>query len=110
MCRKRSQYYIKRSYNTVILKLFRTNIDLQFVTGVYAMLTYLRSYFCKPEHAASEVMKKSSKEAYGKDIKGKMLSTGNTFLTERKVSTHKIFTYETFNYRCPVCSFQSKKE
>ena len=81
MCRKRSQYYIKRSYNTVILKLFRTNIDLQFVAGVYAMLTYLTSYLCKPEHAASEVMKKSSKEAYGKDIKGKMLSTGNTFLT-----------------------------
>ena len=74
------------------------------------MLTYLTSYLCKPEHAASELMKKSWKEAYGKDIKGKMLSIGNTFLTKRKVSTHKIFTYETFNYRCPVFSFRSKKE
>ena len=34
-------------------------------------------------------MKKASKEAYGKDINGKMLSIGNTFLTEREVSTHE---------------------
>ena len=34
-------------------------------------------------------MKKASKEAYGKDIKGKMLSIGNTFLTKREVSTHE---------------------
>ena len=98
------------SYNTVTLKLLKSNMNLQFVTGTYAILGYLTSYLCNPEHAMSKLMKKTSKEAYGKDIKGKMLSTGNTFLTERKVSTHKIFTYETFNYRCPVCSFQSKKE
>ena len=34
-------------------------------------------------------MKKASKEAYGKDIKGKMLSIGNTFLSKREVSTHE---------------------
>ena len=69
-------------YNTVILKLLKSNINLQFVTGVYSILTYLMSYLCKPEHAMSELMKKASKEAYGKDIKGKMLSIGNTFLTK----------------------------
>ena len=67
-------------YNTVILKLLKANMNLQFVTDVYAMLTYLTSYLCKPEHAMSKLMKKASKEAYGKDIKGKMLSIGNTFL------------------------------
>ena len=51
-------------YDTVILKLLKTNMNLQFVTGVYAMLTYLTSYLCKPEHAMSERMKKASKEAY----------------------------------------------
>ena len=71
----------------VILEHLKSN--LQFVTGVYAMLTYLTSYLCKPEHAMSELMKKASKEAYGKDIKGKMLSIGNTFLTKREVSTHE---------------------
>ena len=34
-------------------------------------------------------MKKASKEAYGKDIKGKMRSIGNVFLTKREVSTHE---------------------
>ena len=52
------------------------------------MLTYL-TYLCKPEHAMSGLMKKASKETYGKDIKGKMLSIGNTFLTKSKVSTHE---------------------
>ena len=60
-------------------------MNLQFVTGVYdVMLTYL-TYLCKPEHAMSE----ASEEAYGKDIKGKMLSIGNSFLTKREVSTHE---------------------
>ena len=76
-------------YNTVILKLLKGNMNLQFVTGVYAMLTYLMSYLCKPEHAMSEPMKKASKEAYEKDIEGRTLSIGNTFLTKRKVSTHE---------------------
>ena len=50
-----------------------------------AMLT--TSHLCKPKYAMSELMKKASKEAYGRDIKGKMLCIGNTFLTKCKVST-----------------------
>ena len=53
------------------------------------MLTYLTSYLCKHEHTISEFMKKVSKEAYGKDTKGKMFSIGNTFLTYHEVSTHE---------------------
>ena len=70
-------------YNTATLKLLKSNMNLQFVTGTYAILAYLMSYLCNPEHAVSKLMKKTSKEAYGKDIKGKMLSIGNTFLTKR---------------------------
>ena len=40
-------------YNTVILKLLKSNMNLQFVTGVYVMLTCLTSYLCKPENAIS---------------------------------------------------------
>ena len=64
-------------------------MNLQFVTGVYVMLAYLTSYLCKPEHTMSELMKKASKELYGKDIKSKMLSIGNTFLNNREVSVHE---------------------
>ena len=53
------------------------------------MLTYLMSCLCKPEHAVNKFMKKVPKEAYGKDVKGKMRSIGNTFLTKCEVSTHE---------------------
>ena len=53
------------------------------------MLTYLTSYLCKPELSMSELMNKASKEFYGKDIKGKMLSVCNTFLTKCEISTHE---------------------
>ena len=76
-------------YDTIILKLLRSDMNLRFVTGVYAMLTYVTSYVCKPEHAMSELMKKASKEAYGKDIKGKTFSIVNTFLIKREISTHE---------------------
>ena len=38
------------------------------------------------KHAMSKLMKKASKKAYGKEIKRKMLSICNTFLTKREVS------------------------
>ena len=55
-------------YNIVILKLWKSIMNLQFVTSVYAMLTYL-TYLFKPEHTMTRLMKKTSKEAYGKDIR-----------------------------------------
>ena len=48
-------------------------MNLQFVTGVYAMLTYLTSYLCKPEHTMSKLVKKASKEPYGKNIKNRKI-------------------------------------
>ena len=65
-------------------------MNIQFVTGTYEMYTYLTSYLCKPEHTVSELAKKASKEAYSKDIRGKIHSTGTIFLTKREVSTHKV--------------------
>ena len=35
------------------------------------------------------IYEKGIKGGYGKDIKGKMFSVGNTFLTKCKVSTHE---------------------
>ena len=71
-------------YNPVILASLRANMNIQYVTGVYAMLTYLTSYLCKPEHTMSEFMKKASKEAYGSSVKEKMRKIGNVFLQKEK--------------------------
>ena len=47
-------------YKTIILKFLKSNMNLQFVAGVYAMLTYLVSYLYKPKCTTSELMKKES--------------------------------------------------
>ena len=52
---------------------------MQFIIGVYAMLTYLTSYLCKREHTMRKLMKKAPKETYAQDIRGKTHSIGNIF-------------------------------
>ena len=46
--------------NTIILKILKSSMMLQFVTSLYAMLTYLTLYLCKLEHTMNELMKKAS--------------------------------------------------
>ena len=48
-------------YNTPILATLKANMNIQYVTGVYAVLAYLTSYLCKPEHSLGELMKKAVK-------------------------------------------------
>jgi len=73
-------------YNPVLLGSLKSNMNLQFVTGVYGLLAYLTSYMCKPERNMSELMKKALKEASGKDIKDKLRIVGNVFKTKRECS------------------------
>ena len=94
MQKKLSIFYKRRPcentispYNTVILSLLKSNMNIQFVTGIYGLLTYLTSYLCKPEHKTSELMKKASKEATGKEVKGKLRVIGNVLTTKREIST-----------------------
>ena len=41
-------------YNTVLLSVLKANMNLQLVTGVYGLLTYLTAYLCKPEKVMSK--------------------------------------------------------
>ena len=47
-------------------------MNMQYVTGISVVLTYLTSYFCKPEHQMIDLMKKASKGAYKKSVKEEM--------------------------------------
>ena len=76
-------------YNPVLLSLLKSNMNIQFVTGVYGLLSYLTAYLCKPEKKMSELMKKASKEAYRDDIRGKLKAVGNVFLRNRELSLHE---------------------
>ena len=75
------------TYNTVILSLMKSNMNIQFVTGHYGVLKYLTSYMCKPERTTSELMKKAAKECTNKGVQDKLYAIGNVFLTKREVST-----------------------
>ena len=44
---------------------------------MYSM--YFNIYLCKPEHAMSKLMKKVDKEAYDKEISGKLYSVSMSF-------------------------------
>ena len=73
-------------YNTVIFSCLKANMNIQYITSVYALLTYLTSYLCKPEHNMGELMRKASKEAYGNDVKSKMRPIGDILATKRECS------------------------
>ena len=64
-------------------------MNIQFVTGVYGLLTYLASYLYKSEEAMSELMKKASKEATDKGIRRKLRKIGDVFLTKREIRIHE---------------------
>ena len=59
------------------------------MTNIYTMLTYLASSLCKADYTMSEVMKKASKESYGRNAREKLSTIGNVFVTKREISTHE---------------------
>ena len=64
-------------------------MNIQFVTGIYAMLTYLTPYLCKHEHTMSALMKKASKESYDRNVREKLRAIENVFITKCEVSTRE---------------------
>ncbi|KAK3098765.1 hypothetical protein FSP39_022868 [Pinctada imbricata] len=74
-------------YNPIILRCLRANMDIQFITDVWACVAYITSYMCKPEKTMSELMRVACKEA--DTVKTKLKSIGNVFLKSREVSQHE---------------------
>ena len=57
-------------YNTAILSLIKSNMNLRYVTDIYGLLTYLRSYLCKSERIMGELMRKAFKESSSDVVRG----------------------------------------
>ena len=77
------------NYNSHILRALRSNMDIQFITNMWACIAYLTSYICKPERTMSELMRKASKEANGKSVRNALKDIGQIFLKSREVSEHE---------------------
>ena len=76
-------------YNTVILNTLKSNMNIQYVTGIYAVLAYLTGYLCKPEHTMGELMKKVIKDVNESGVGDKLGAIGNVFIDKREISTHE---------------------
>ena len=87
ICKRNPRERNTGPYNTVISSLFQRKTNIQFI--MYGVLAYIMVYIWKPESNMSELMKNASKEAYWMEIKNKLRSTGNVFLTKREMSTHE---------------------
>ena len=77
-------------HNTVLLSFLTSSMNLQFVTGIYGMISYLTRYLTKVENRMSELMKKISKEAGNQDICAKLRNICDVFLTKREASRTRL--------------------
>ena len=76
-------------YNSVLLNLVKSNLNLQFVTEIYGLLAYLCSYLCKEEGKLGEIMRNVVKELPVLNVRQKMRKVGNVLLTKCEPSTHE---------------------
>ncbi|KAI8484274.1 hypothetical protein Bbelb_380590 [Branchiostoma belcheri] len=80
---------VTNSYNKDIIHSWQANIDLQYITDVYACIMYVTSYMMKSERAMSELLRKTAKETANEDVKSQLRKLGTTFLNHREVSAQE---------------------
>ncbi|CAH1233099.1 PIF1 [Branchiostoma lanceolatum] len=76
-------------YNPKILKLWRANMDIQFILDPYSCIMYITSYMLKSERAMSDLLQKVLEESRGEDLKSKLRKVGSAFLNNREVSAQE---------------------
>ena len=72
-------------YNPHIVRTWRANMDLQFITDAYSCIMYITSYMLKSEKTMSELLKKAAEESRSEDIQAKLKKVGSAFLNNREV-------------------------
>jgi hypothetical protein len=77
------------NYNAVILKSWEANMDLQYVTDVYACIKYIVSYVTKDERQLSDLLRNASKQAHNTNLQQQLKHLGNVFLNHREVSAQE---------------------
>ena len=72
--------------NLNILKLWRVNIDFQFVVDEHSTIMYICGYMIKSEKALGQQLKLIAKEYQSEDIAKQLKKIGSAFLDNRVVS------------------------
>ena len=79
------------NYNSVCLRAWRANMDIQYVLDVYACAMYIVSYISKAQKGMSELIHKACAEAKkgNTNIKQQVCDIGNKFLNSVKISAQE---------------------
>ena len=80
------------SYNHIILKAWRANMDVQFIVNAYACAMYVASYVTKSQRGLSELLRQACQEARedcNGDIRKQLQCIGNKFLNSVEISAQE---------------------
>jgi hypothetical protein len=76
-------------YNTILMKCWEANLDVQYVTNTYACVMYVASYVSKPEKTLGDVLKAVSQSSVHLGVKTSMKTVAKKFLTHREISAQE---------------------
>jgi DNA replication protein DnaC len=88
MKRKPSESWIN-TYNPDVIRVWKANMDLQYILDPYACVMYIAAYMLKSERSMGELLKQVSKECGGEDIRTQLKRLGSVFLNHREVSAQE---------------------
>ena len=74
------------NFNCGILKLWKANMDLQYITDPISAVMYVCSYMMKSDAAMGELLKAVTRECVNSDVYTQLTKIGNAFLQGREVS------------------------
>ena len=77
------------NYNPDILRTWRGNIDIQYITDVYACIMYIVSYACKAENSMSDIIQQVAKESSNEVFRTQMKKVAATFLNHQEISAQE---------------------
>ena len=77
------------TYNPDIIRVWKANMDLQYILDPYACVMYIASYMLKSEKSMGELLKQVSKECRGEQIRTQLGRLGSVFLNHREVSAQE---------------------
>lgn len=79
------------NYNTVALKCWEANMDIQFILDPYACVSYIVSYISKGQRGLSNLLHQACKEARSSesDIKQQVRRIGNQFLSHVEIGAQE---------------------
>ena len=105
------------SYNVEWIRAWNGNMDIQIVLDYFAVITYVTNYYSKDDTGTMEVIKAALEQSEAKDVKDKMRTVSNAFLTHRQMgeaeSVYKLIpsmTLKKSNVACQWISLGRKEE